>query len=59
MSDKIKMLADPHLELTKALDIVLDAEAILGNKRCKRFSAVVVDGVIKAWNQEAGGELTW
>lgn len=27
---KVRMLADPHLELTKALDIVLDAEAALG-----------------------------
>lgn len=30
---KVLMLADPHLELTKALGITLDAEGLLGTKR--------------------------
>lgn len=29
------MLADPHLELTTALGMVMDAEGKLGTKRCK------------------------
>ena len=29
------MLADPHLELTTALGVVMDAEGKLGTKRCK------------------------
>jgi 2-Cys peroxiredoxin 5 len=49
------MLADTHCELTNALGLVLDAESVLGNKRCKRFSAYVVDNVIKSLNVEADG----
>jgi peroxiredoxin len=30
---KVTMLADPHLHLTKALGITLDAEGLLGTKR--------------------------
>ncbi|KAK9825361.1 hypothetical protein WJX81_003739 [Elliptochloris bilobata] len=56
---KVHVLADPHLELTKALDVVLDAEGKLGTKRCKRFSAVIVDNTFKAFNVEPdGGGLT-
>lgn len=52
---KVKMLADTHSELAKALDIVLEAAPILGNNRMKRFSAVIEDNVIKAWNVEEDG----
>ncbi|KAK9820372.1 hypothetical protein WJX72_009593 [[Myrmecia] bisecta] len=52
---KVRMLADPFLELTKALDVVLDAEAKLGTKRCKRFSAVIKDNVITHINVEPDG----
>lgn len=41
------MLADMHLELTKALDIELDASGALGNVRCKRFACVVDDGKVR------------
>mmetsp|Transcript_97739 Transcript_97739/g.309939 ORF Transcript_97739/g.309939 Transcript_97739/m.309939 type:complete len:107 (+) Transcript_97739:397-717(+) len=47
----VTFLADTRSELTKALDLVLDAPpamAVLGNPRCKRFSILVEDGVIKA-----------
>lgn len=52
---KVTMLADTQMELTNAWDIVLDAEGALGNKRCKRFSAVLKDGKIAALNVEADG----
>lgn len=43
---KVRMLADPNAELTKALglDKVIGA---LGGVRCRRFSALVESGVIK------------
>lgn len=47
----ITFLADTRSELTKALDLVLDAPpamAVLGNPRCKRFALVVDDGKITA-----------
>lgn len=45
----ITFLADTRSELTKALDLVLDADpamAVLGNPRCKRFALVVENGTI-------------
>ena len=53
----ITMLADPRGEFTKALgqDVVLDAEGVLGNKRSKRYSAVISDGKFSAFNLEADG----
>lgn len=33
---QIEMLADTHSKLTQALGVVLDAEAMLGNKRSGR-----------------------
>ena len=53
----ITMLADPRCEFTKALgdDVVLDAEGALGNKRSKRYSAVICDGKFSAFNLESDG----
>ena len=53
----VAMLADPRCEFTRALgdDVVLDAEGALGNKRSKRYSAVIVDGKFSAFNLEGGG----
>eukprot|EP00927_Polykrikos_kofoidii_P000974 TRINITY_DN1035_c0_g1_i1.p1 TRINITY_DN1035_c0_g1~~TRINITY_DN1035_c0_g1_i1.p1 ORF type:complete len:175 (-),score=39.40 TRINITY_DN1035_c0_g1_i1:135-659(-) len=45
----ITFLADTGCELTKALDLTLDLP-VLGNTRCKRFSMLVEDGVIKTIN---------
>lgn len=43
---KIRMLADPNAELTKALGLDKAIPA-LGGIRCRRFSALVESGVIK------------
>jgi len=45
---QVHVLADPHLELTKALGVVMEAQDKLGTDRCKRFSAVIVDNTFKA-----------
>ena len=52
---KVTMLADTQMELAKAWDIVLDAEGMLGNKRMKRFSAVLKGGKVAEINVEADG----
>mmetsp|Transcript_16845 Transcript_16845/g.35171 ORF Transcript_16845/g.35171 Transcript_16845/m.35171 type:complete len:90 (-) Transcript_16845:275-544(-) len=52
----ITFLGDPRSELTKALDLVLDDPgpmSVLGNPRCKRFSMLIDDGVIKTINVAA------
>ena len=55
---KVSMLADPRGELARALGFAFDAAGVLGNERCRRFSAVVVDNVITALNLEEGGGMT-
>jgi glutaredoxin/glutathione-dependent peroxiredoxin len=53
----IEMLADGSADLTKQMGIELD----LGDRglglRCRRFSMVVDDGVVKELNLEEGGAL--
>ena len=54
----ITFLADTRSELTKALDLVLDAEPVmakLGNPRCHRFAMVIENGVIKHMAVADGG----
>jgi len=49
----VTFLADPRLELTEALGLVMDHPgpmSVLGTKRCKRFSMLIDDGVVKAVN---------
>lgn len=49
----IQFLADTSREVTEALGVVLDHPGpmgVLGTKRCKRFSMLIDDGVIKAFN---------
>lgn len=53
---KIKMLADPAGEFTKAVDMELDLAAVLGNMRSQRYSMVVEDGVVKSINAEPDGK---
>eukprot|EP00887_Chlorella_sp_A99_P000506 scaffold17.g506.t1 len=38
----VRMLADTRAELTKALDIVWDATAVLGNPRCRRRGSLLL-----------------
>ncbi|XP_062609070.1 peroxiredoxin-5, mitochondrial-like [Saccostrea cucullata] len=52
---KIKMLADTCGEFTKAVDMEIDLAAVLGNKRSKRYSMVVKDGVVESVNVEPDG----
>jgi 2-Cys peroxiredoxin 5 len=56
----ITFLGDTRMELTKALDVVMDHPGpmgVLGNPRCKRFSMLIEDGVIKTVNvAEAEGD---
>jgi len=52
----ITFLGDPRSELTKALGLVLDHPgpmSVLGNPRCKRFSMLIEDGVVKTLNVAA------
>lgn len=52
----VNMMGDPLSDLTKGLDLVLDHPgpmSVLGNPRCKRFSMLVEDGVIKTINVAA------
>mmetsp|Transcript_7758 Transcript_7758/g.22989 ORF Transcript_7758/g.22989 Transcript_7758/m.22989 type:complete len:80 (+) Transcript_7758:351-590(+) len=51
----VTFLADTECELTKKLDLTLDAP-VLGNTRCQRFALVVEDGVIKKM-AVAGGDV--
>lgn len=49
----ITMLGDPRSELTQSLGLVLEHPgpmSVLGNPRCKRFSMLIDDGVIKTIN---------
>ena len=53
-------MADTRCELTKALGVEMTHPGpmgVLGNVRCKRFSALIEDGVIKTMNiAEAEGD---
>lgn len=42
----IRFLADPHSELTTALDLSFDGAAIFGNARSKRYALVVENGKV-------------
>lgn len=46
-SSGIRFLADPHAELTNALDLAFDATAIFGQPRSKRYALVIEDGKVK------------
>jgi len=52
----ITFLGDPRSELTEELGLTLDHPgpmSVLGNPRCKRFSMLIDDGVIKTMNVAA------
>lgn len=49
----VQCLGDPRREVTDALGLVLDHPgpmSVLGDPRCKRFSMLIDDGIIKAIN---------
>jgi len=55
----VDLMGDTRSELTKALDLVLDHPGpmgVLGNPRCKRFSMLIVNGVIKTMNVAAADD---
>ena len=55
----ITLLGDTRSEFTKALDLVLDHPGPmkkLGNPRCKRFSLLVKDCVVKTVNVAAADD---
>ncbi|KAL4659995.1 peroxiredoxin-5, mitochondrial-like [Arapaima gigas] len=55
---KVRMLADPTGEFTKAMDLLLDNDQIiqvLGHKRSKRYAVLVEDGVVKKIHVEPDG----
>lgn len=52
----VSFMGDPRSEVTQALGLVLDHPgpmSVLGNPRCKRFSMLIEDGVIRTINVAA------
>ncbi|CAL1530509.1 unnamed protein product [Lymnaea stagnalis] len=47
---KIRMLADPRGEFTKALGMELDCKQLLGGIRSQKYSLVIDDGKIQSFN---------
>ncbi|XP_072495078.1 peroxiredoxin-5, mitochondrial isoform X2 [Notamacropus eugenii] len=54
---KVRLLADPTGAFGKATELLLDDSLVplFGNRRLKRFSMVVQDGIVKALNVEPDG----
>jgi peroxiredoxin len=53
---KVRMMADGSADFTKKLGLELDLTARGMGVRCKRFSMLVVDGVVKSLHVEAPGK---
>lgn len=51
---KVRLLADPNAEFTKALDLTVDI-APLGGTRSKRYSMIVNNGKITSLQVEPDG----
>jgi peroxiredoxin len=59
VGDKITMLPDGNGELTRALGLEMDGSGAGLGTRCKRFSMVLEDGVVKSLEvEEKAGEVT-
>lgn len=50
----ITMLADPSGDWIEALGTSFDAPQVGFHRRSRRFSALVEDGVVRLWHEEAG-----
>lgn len=55
VGDKIVMVGDGALNFTKAAGLELDLSNKCYGMRCKRFSMITIDGVIKTLHFENGG----
>ena len=55
VGSKIKMIADGSLNFTRAMGLELDLSEKCYGLRCKRFSMVAIDGVVKILHLEKGG----
>ena len=55
--DKVRMLADGSADFAKATGLTLDLTARGMGLRSDRYSMLVVDGVVKTLNVEAGGKF--
>ena len=56
-SGKVRMLADGSATYARALGLELDLVSRGFGVRMQRFSAIVVDGVVKSLNVEEGGKF--
>ena len=54
---KVRMMADGSAEFTKAMGLTLDLTGRGMGLRSNRYSALVVDGVVKTLNVEAPGKF--
>ncbi len=54
---KIMMVSDGNCELTRAMGLELDASEFLMGMRCRRFSMIVEDGVVREIRVEAPNEF--
>uniref|UniRef100_A0A673V5A6 Peroxiredoxin 5 n=1 Tax=Suricata suricatta TaxID=37032 RepID=A0A673V5A6_SURSU len=54
---KVRLLADPTGAFGKETDLLLDDSlvSLFGNRRLKRFSMVVEDGIVRSLNVEPDG----
>lgn len=53
---KVRILADVKCQLTQAMGLELDLADVLGTVRCKRFSMLLKDGVVKSFEVEPDGK---
>jgi len=57
VGSRIRMLGDGSADFAKKLGLELDLTANGMGVRCRRFSMLVVDGVVKTVNAESGGKF--
>lgn len=57
VGERVLMLADGNGELTRALGLELDLSAFGMGRRCRRFAAVLDDGVVTSLGVEDGPEV--